>query len=145
MTEAGAYGEVLSPADAEATGWEPVEEPSRRPTATGDLWAYHNAGRVFGVPVRESDRGLKIGSEELLQQAFVLRRAPKSLMLYLSPDDTEAMDKYEAVLSRIAAGECELVDEERQFDAAHSRFLVWLRYNELSAELNPRFDYIREE
>ena len=53
--------------------------------------------------------------------------------------------EYDAILDRAYKGEIILVDEIKQFDAANSCFLVFVRYDEVMYKLHPRFNYLRGE
>lgn len=146
MESTSAYGAITSPSDAEATSWTPTEEPVRAFSGeAAALWEYHTLGKVMGIPVRECDRELKVDRPDMLQEAFLVRRLPRARVFRISPDGGEPLSQYEEILAKVASGECELVDEDRQFDAQSGAFVVWLRWNELSVELNQRYEYLREE
>lgn len=143
------YGQLYAPEDSPVM--TPGDVPSLGDADTGGrfdsgvLWSYLNEGRLNGVPVNPADVGLKIDNEDMLQTAFVLRRTPQNLLIYLGPDDKESQEKYEEILRKAYAGEAEILDEQRQFDPAKGRFVVWLRYDIIQYELHPRFRYLREE
>ena len=109
------------------------------------LWSYQNEGRINGVPVVEEDRGLMVDSDDMIAAAFVLQRHPKSLLLWLSPDENDKGNAiYSDLLSKAADGEVDIVDEFRQWDAEHSRFVLWVRYDEVEYRLHRRFEFLRE-
>lgn len=109
------------------------------------LWSYREEGRIANIPVATEDRNLKIDSDELITAAFELDRKPRSLLLHMSPDDSESCEKYDKLLERAYNGEIIIVEELKQFDAANARFVVWIRYDEVCYRLHPRFHYLREE
>jgi len=146
MDRTAAYGVLTAPSDAEATTWTPSETPGRGFSGeAAALWEYHTLGKFMGIPVCAGDRDLKVDRLDLLQEAFLVRRFPKAQVFRISTEGGESLEKYEGILSKVASGEYEIVDEERQFDAQSGSFVVWLRWNELSVELNPRYEYLREE
>ena len=145
MTESERLGIMEGADDVTAAVYQQPDDPQVPGGADSQLWWYHNAGRMNGVPVAEQDRGLKIDDEGMLATAFLLERRLRSLMLYLSPDDAAASARYDRLLDLVNDGSAEIVDEVRQWDQEHSRFVLWVRYNELEYRLNPRFAYLREE
>lgn len=146
MKSKNAHGKLVSAEDVEL---EPfgvsdayTEEPSF-PGAGNALWSYQQEGTIGGIPVDEASRGLSIDSDELLYSAFVLDRHPKSTIISLEPEDSKGQDAYNVILDRAYHGEIVLVDEIKQFDAAHSRFIVLIRYDEVRYTLHPRYAYLR--
>jgi ribosomal protein L25 (general stress protein Ctc) len=113
--------------------------------STGDaLWAYRNEGKINGVVVRESDRNLNVERDDQLQQAFQPHNVPHSEVFWLSPDDTESIEKYNQLLQRVYDGTAIIVDEQKQYDTAKGKFMVWIRWDEVWYELNPRHSYLKE-
>lgn len=109
------------------------------------LWSYQNEDRLYGIPVEEQFRKLKIDRDETLVNAFELVRRPRLLLVLMNETSEEATRKYNDLLDAVYDGRAEIVDETRQFDPAKSAFLVWVRYNELSFRLHPRYNYLLEE
>lgn len=109
------------------------------------LWSYQNEGRIYGIPVDTEHRGLKIDTDDAVLTYFELVRRPRVMLLLMNTETEEALGKYNKLLDAVADGRAEIVEESRQFDPAKSAFLVWIRYNELSFRLNPRFNYLLEE
>lgn len=151
MTESSpGYGMLASAGDAFIMddGLPPLAETVKASPVTTDgnaLSSYRQENRINGVPVAPEDRNLKIGQEDLLNAAFELKRRPRSVLLYMSPENTESQEAYNALLDRVYSGEAVIVDEIKQFDATGCRFVVWVRYDELVYRLHPRFEYLREE
>lgn len=113
--------------------------------STGDaLWAYRNEGKINGIVVRESDRDLNVERDDQLQQAFQLHNVPHSEVFWLSPDDTDSLEKYNNLLQRVYDGTAIIVDEQKQYDTAKGKFMVWIRWDEVCYELNPRYSYLKE-
>ena len=141
------YGELTGVADApvrqhlDMPGIVPDSEPGKG----NALYEYLKNGTINGAPVAPEDKGLAVDSDELLQSAFQLVRRPCFKLLRLSPDDKESQHEYNEVLDRVYDGSVYIVDEDRQFDAAHGGFVVWLRYDELCYKLLDRFGYLRNE
>ena len=109
------------------------------------LWSYHNEGRIRGIPVADNSIGLPIDRDDMLDVAFTLKRTPKSKVFWMSPEEEDAIKMYDKLLEEQADGRIIIVDELKQYDTSKCKFMVWLRYDELLFELNPRFDYLREE
>ena len=109
------------------------------------LWSYRHEGRINGIPVVETDRDLLIDSDDVVNTAFRLNSKPMSKMFWLSPDTQESLKEYNELLARAADGEITITEETREFDAAHSRFIVWVHYAEISYSLHPRFEFIRKD
>ena len=142
------YGSLAAPEDASVMlgGALPAyEDAAEGKPDSGLMWEYLNKGTLNGVPVAAADVGLKIDDEDTFTSVFRLHRSPKTLLLYLSPDDEQSLKKYNEVLERIYAGKAMAVDEQKEFDPAHGRFVVMLRYDEICYELDPRYHYLREE
>lgn len=144
------FGTLTGPEDAGVAAYDdlPLVEPdgpAAQDMPQSLLWEYMNQGTINGVHVAQSDRNLKISSSDMVQNAFQLERVPRSLLVYMSPDDEDGQRRYDEVLSKAYAGEVMIVDEQKQFDPAKGRFVVWLRYDEVHYALHPRFSYLREE
>lgn len=130
-----------------------AEEPGQDENSTGGvisdvgnaLWYYHNEGTIRGIPVADDAIGLPIDRDDMLDVAFILRRTPGFKLMWMSPDDEESMKTYNKLLAEQAAGRLIITEESKQYDMSKSKFMVWLRYEELLYELNPRFAYLREE
>lgn len=142
------YGHVVSPEEATLT-----ETPNQQENSTtgvisdvgNALWYYHNEGTIRGIPVADNSIGLPIDREDLLDVAFILRRTPRSKIFWMSPEDEESIKLYDKLLNAQAEGRLVIIDELKQYDMNKCKFMVWLRYDELLYELNPRFEYLREE
>ena len=145
------YGQVYSAKDTELLQDSQLPKASQEGapqdiSSVGNaLWSYKTEGKINGVPVKSSDAGLPIDREDLLQAAFQLESIPRSMLLWLSPDDEEAIAKYDELLNRVYNGSVIIVDEMKQYDSAKSKIMVWIRYNEVSYALHQRFQYLREE
>jgi hypothetical protein len=63
----------------------------------------------------------------------------------MSPEDEESIKLYDKLLAAQATNQLVIIDELKQYDTGKCKFMVWLRYDELCYELNPRFEYLREE
>lgn len=109
------------------------------------LWNYKEEGRINGIPVAPSDLGLMIDREDLLTAAFVMVSTPKSMLLWMTPDDKESQAKYDELLARVSRGEIIVGEETCQYDSAKHAFMVWVKYNEVHYELHKRFEYLRQE
>ena len=112
--------------------------------SSSPLWEYTQLGRIAGIPVEKASQGLRIENADMLEAAFYLDRRPRMLLVSLSPDDQEGQRQYAELLDRVHDGTAAIIDEERQFDAAHSRFIVLVRYNELTYRLHPRYSGAQE-
>jgi len=147
---ANPFGRVDSIADASIFSEDELpgsaETPDIHITDEGNaLWSYQREGRINGIPVVESARGLKIDNDELLSVAFELERVPKSEIFYMSPDNQEGIGKYDTILGKVYNGEAVVLEENKQYDAQKGCFLVWVRYDLLAYKLHPRFEYLTKE
>ena len=111
----------------------------------GFLYEYQTDGRIGGVPVSSCDRGLPIESDEALADAFELRRRPRALVVSLPADAGDVSGKYAELLEAVYDGRAVVIDERTEWDAASSRFVVFVRYDEVEYALRSRFSYLREE
>lgn len=147
MTENDDYGHMVSIDEVMLSESPFKEEKAENQISTvgNELWSYHNEGRIHGIPVAENAVGLPIDRDDMLDVAFTLKRVPKSKIFWMSPEDGESIKLYDAMLAQQADGQLIIIDELKQYDTSKCKFMVWLRYDELSYELNPRFDYLREE
>lgn len=146
------YGAVTSAEDARvlADSDLPIMDmqqgaPAVAGASAHRLWSYHNEGTIDGVPVIEAHRHLKIDSERLLDEAFVVSRVPSSIVLLITDGDCAGLDKYNALLSRAYDGTAVIISEDRQYDASKGGYVVWVRYDSLSCMLHPRFMYLLED
>lgn len=150
------YGHLDGMDDTQLAGLEAMKlvdkgDPGRKDTDIvlqdqGNLlWSYMNEGRIYGVPVAQEHRGLKLDTDEMVANAFELVRRPRSMVLLINTEAAEDQRKYEELLDAVADGRAEIVDELKQFDPAKSAFLTWVRYNELVFRLHPRYSYLLEE
>ena len=144
------YGDTVSAVDAVAFTDDLLprgpEETEREISPRGNaLWKYRKEGTINGIPVAPGDRDLPITRESYLHTAFELKTVPRSSVFWLSPEETESIDKYDELLARAGNHEIMIVDETKQYDAAKGKFMVWIRYNEVLYALHPRFDSLREE
>lgn len=121
------------------------EEDSEISPLGNALWSYKEEHRINGIQVAPGDCGLPIDRDDVLNTAFQLVSVPKSLLLWLSPDDAEAIAKYDALLQQVYDGAVIIQDEIKQYDQTKGKFMVWIRYNEVSYKLHPRFQFLREE
>ena len=110
-----------------------------------DLWSYHHLKRIQGFPVAEGDLDLPIGKESTLDDAFYLKRTPRSKIFWMSPEDEESIALYDGLLALQADHQIQIIDELKQYDTSKCKFMVWIRYDETCFALNPRFDFLREE
>ena len=144
----GDFGHVVSSQEAQLTD-TPANSESSTTGVISDignaLWYYHNEGTIRGIPVADNAVGLPIDREDLLDVAFILKRTPRSKIFWMSPEDEESIKLYDKLLSAQAEGRLVIIDELKQYDMNKCKFMVWLRYDELLFELNPRFEYLREE
>lgn len=147
MTENDDYGHMVSIDEVMLSESPFKEEKAENQISTigNELWSYHNEGRIHGIPVADNAVGLPIDRDDMLDVAFTLKRVPKSKIFWMSPEDEESIKLYDAMLAQQADGQLIIIDELKQYDTSKCKFMVWLRYDELSYELNPRFDYLREE
>lgn len=109
------------------------------------LWSYKFEHKINGVPVTEADCNLPIDREDLLYVAFQLNTVPKSAIFWMSPEEAESIKEYDELLSRVYNGSVVIIDELKQYDPNKGKFMVWIRYNELSYSLHKRFTYLRED
>ena len=144
------YGTLISAEEAELLldsslpGAEQDTESEVSPLGNA-LWSYKEEHRINGIKVASGDCGLPIDRDDVLNTAFQLVSVPKSLLLWLSPDDAEAIAKYDALLQQVYDGSVIIQDEIKQYDQTKGKFMVWIRYNEVSYKLHPRFQFLREE
>lgn len=142
------YGALSGLRDTEQTnagGFNPMQQQDEPSDKGEELWSYQRLGKINGVPVRECDRGLKISTQSLLTDAFVLDRKPHSYVFYVKPEDNESLALYNDILDKVHEGTVEIIDELRQFSSSKEAFLVWIRYNELLYVLNERYNWLHEE
>lgn len=109
------------------------------------LWSYRNEGKINGYPVDSGSLNLPIERDDQLLKCFRPRLTPHSVLFWLSPDDPEENEKYNKLLQESYDGKISIVDEQTQYDAGKGKFMVWVRYNEVSYELHPRHSYLKEE
>lgn len=109
------------------------------------LWSYKFEHKINGIPVATTDCNLPIDREDLLYVAFQLDTIPKSTIFWMSPEDTESIEAYDALLARVYNGSVIIVDELKQYDQTKGKFMVWIRYNEMQYSLHKRFTYLRED
>lgn len=141
------FGHVISPEEAQLSLDPTQDNQADNPViSNGDLtWEYHNMGRINGVRVADDDIALPIEKDELIDGAFELRRIPRSKIFWMSPEDADSIKLYDDLLALQESNEIQILEEIKQYDAAKSKFMVWLRYDELSYVLKPRYAYLREE
>ena len=138
---------MISPEEAQLS-IDPTQDSqdSSQVVANGNLtWEYHNMGRINGVRVADEDIALPIETDELVDGAFELKRKPRSKIFWMSPEDAESIKLYDDLLELQEECEIQILEEIKQYDASKSKFMVWLRYDELRYELKPRYAYLREE
>ena len=141
------YGRTVSIEDVQLAE---IPVPDEREQHTVDpyanpLWWYQQTGTINGIPVDPSAQNLPINKQDLLESALVLNRRPKSAIFWMSPDDKEAIEQYDKLLDDQFNGKILIVEETKQYDPNKSKFMVWVRYDELCYMLHPRFEYLREE
>lgn len=140
------YGKTVSAAEAFLSDIPMQEEQQKRPidSFANPLWMYQNTDRINGYLIDPSAKGLPIDREDLLESALYLDRRPRSLIFWMSPEDEESIAKYDELLDKQAKNEVIIVDELKQYDLGKSKFMVWIRYDEVCYKLHPRFEYLRE-
>lgn len=121
-------------------------DPDTEISALGNaLWSYKFDHKINGIPVAATDCNLPIDREDLLYVAFQLDTIPKSTIFWMSPEDNESIEAYDALLARVYNGSVIIVDELKQYDQTKGKFMVWIRYNEMQYSLHKRFTYLRED
>ena len=139
------YGELVAPEDVGLTSIsEAFPQGSDVVESDGALWSYIKEGKIDNIPVKKGDTGLPV-SHGQVYEAFFLVCVPKCAMFWLSPDDTEQLDKYNELIGGVANGGIAIMEEARQYDQEKHAFATLVRYNEMHYELHPRFNYLREE
>lgn len=141
------FGQMVSAQDTQLAS-TPVEEQTQSSgiVNVGNLtWEYHNLGKINGIPVAAADMNLAVDRDDLIDAAFTLKGTPRSKIFWMSPDNEDSIKVYDELLERQANGEIRIMEELKQYDTTKSAFLVWVRYDEVEWELNPRFAYLREE
>lgn len=149
MTElaSDSFGQMVSAQDALLCE-SPIADPlmSEGITSTGNLtWEYHNLGTINGIHVAEADACLAVDRDDLIDAAFTLKGTPRSKVFWMSPENEESIKLYDELLERQSNGEIRILEELKQYDTTKSAFMVWVRYDEVEWQLNPRFAYLREE
>ena len=149
MTELAddSFGHMVSPQEALLAELPTGEDPAQSNgiTNVGNLtWEYHNLGTLNGMPVADADQNLAIDRDDLIDAAFTLKGTPRSKVFWMSPDNEDSIKLYDALLERQARGEIRIMEELKQYDTTKSAFMVWVRYDEVEWQLNPRFAYLRE-
>lgn len=149
MTDSVMYGAVTPASDAY------ISEQPNYLQGTGDeqqitqlgnaLWEYKHEQRINGIPVCAEHRNLKIDRDDLLNAAFYLDSVPKSEIFWLSPDDADAIERYNDILQRAYNGSIIIQEELKQYDTTKCKYLVWVKYSEVQYKLHKRFMYILEE
>ena len=129
---------------ADIPGGEPQQ--NQVVSSVGDLvWEYHELGRINNIPVADTDLNLPIDREDLIDAAFTLKRIPRSKVFWMSPEDEESIKLYDDLLAQQTDGKIQIIEEAKQYDPNKGKFIVWLRYDETTIELKPRYAYLREE
>lgn len=149
MTElaSDSFGQMVSAQDALLCE-SPIADPlmAQGITSTGNLtWEYHNLGTINGIPVAEGDASLAIDRDDLIDAAFTLKGTPRSKVFWMSPENEESIKLYDDLLEQQSNGKIRILEELKQYDTTKSAFMVWVRYDEVEWQLNPRFAYLREE
>lgn len=144
------YGQVISTKEAgvltdNMLPGRPTDTQEELSSLGNALWSYKFEHKINGVPVSETDRNLPVDREDLLNVAFQLDVVPKSAIFWMSPEDAESIEQYDALLSRVYDGSVIIIDELKQYDQSKGKFMVWIRYNEMKYSLHKRFTYLREE
>lgn len=142
------FGHMVSPQEAMLAelplGEDQVQ--SQGITNTGNLtWEYQNLGTLNGMPVAEADKNLAVDRDDLIDAAFTLKCTPRSKVFWMSPDNEDSIELYDELLRRQENKEIRIMEELKQYDTTKSAFMVWVRYDEVEWQLNPRFAYMREE
>lgn len=139
-------GEVTSLKDATLSISQEQDKSNTLELSNGnDLWEYQNMHKYCGIPVAEDCLDLPIDSDELLHRALILSSVPDSVVLRLSPDDTDGITKYGELLKRQATGELRIIEETKNYDASNACFIVLITYEVLEYKLHPRYDFLRTE
>jgi len=142
------YGRTVALADVELAEFPFKSKENKKNVIDGSanlLWMYQNTGTIDGIPIDPSAQNLPIDRQELLEAALYLDRKPKSAIFWMSPDDTESIERYDKLLDDQLHNKIIIVEELKQYDQNKCKFMVWVRYDELSYMLHPRFAYLREE
>lgn len=140
------YGKTTTPSEAFLSDI-PLQDETPKKGIDGyanPLWMYQNLDNLNGIPIDPSAQGLPIDREELLEAALYLDRSPRSMIFWMSPEDTESIQKYDKLLEDQENGKLIIVEEQKQYDMNKSKFMVWIRYDLLRYKLHPRFEYLRE-
>lgn len=145
-----AFGKAVSMKDAQIM--TPDMLPMGDPESEGavysndpSLWEYHELNRINGIPVAEEDQKAPIDKPDVLSMAFVEDVKPRSAVLWISPDDTEALKKYQEIWDMVYDHRARIISEDKQYDQTKNKFMVWIRYEEVVCRLHPRFQFLKEK
>lgn len=123
-------------------------EPEGMPNVdmSNDFWDYRNRGKFFGVPVQQEAKNLLVDNMEELNKALQYRPNVKIWSGYISPQeqDKEYLQQYKNIKQAQAQGVVQVLQEQKQFCPSMNKFLVFVTYNEISVDLNPRFNHLKE-
>lgn len=144
------YGQVVSPKEAgvltdNMLPGRSVDSNDELSSLGNALWSYKFEHKINGIPVAAEDCNLPIDREDLLLIAFQLDSVPKSMIFWMSPEDSDSIKEYDDLLNRVYNGSVMIVDELKQYDQSKGKFMVWIRYNEMQYSLHKRFTYLRED
>lgn len=145
------YGELVSVEITDASRPDENQNATEDISFVGEqavgnlLWEYQKEGRIGGVPVEDDCKGLDVNTDEMLQAVFMLKSRPRLLLETLLPGKPESRTAYDELMEKVYNGEARIVDETRQYDQNLGGYVVWVRYDEITYALHPRFKYLKDE
>lgn len=111
------------------------------------MWDYRNNNVFNGIPVSQQARDLNVKDIQELQKALIIHTDVTVWTGYISPqsDDRQAVKQYQEIRQKQALGTVQVFSQDRQFCPGLNKFLVLITYASLSYDLNPRYEYLKQE
>lgn len=111
------------------------------------MWDYRNRNKFRDIPVAKGAVDLPVNSLQELQHALQLKAVSKVWVGYISPaqQDVNYVQAYQQLKQRQDIGQLVIIDQDRQFCPGLNKYMVLVTYSEMAYQLNPRFQFLKQE
>ena len=111
------------------------------------MWEYKNRNRLNGYPVSQNASNLYVNNVDQLKEALQPVYDIKMWTGYLSPQkqDEKYIQQYRDIIQASCDSTINILEEEKHFRSDIGKVMVIMTYAQIKMQLNPRYEYLKQE